>query len=102
ASRERDLLVAGHHKRQAQIVSKIAPLRPLQRRSPNPPRAPLHARPIWGIGYSAGLETYAAQFSLAFLRCVSACSRHAAIAKIAVRPSQGVRSRNVTIIVALS
>jgi hypothetical protein len=27
---------------------KIAPLRPLQHRFPNPPRAPLHARPIQG------------------------------------------------------
>jgi hypothetical protein len=42
------------------------------------------------------------KFSLPLFRCVSVCSRHAAIAKTAVRPSQGSRSRNVMIIVALS
>jgi hypothetical protein len=42
------------------------------------------------------------KFSFAFLLCVSVCSRHAAIAETAARPSQGSRSRNVIIIVALS
>jgi len=42
------------------------------------------------------------KFSLALFRCVSACSRHAAIAEIAARPSQGSSSRNVMTMVALS
>lgn len=72
---------------------------------------------FWGIGYTTGLETCAPSApaeqakcpagllhnpSPTFLRCVSVCSRHAAIANTAVRPSQGSRSKNVMIIVALS
>ena len=52
--------MAGNHQRQAKVVSKISLPGPRQHRFPNPPRAPLHARPIRGIGYAAGLEIWAA------------------------------------------
>jgi len=55
-----------------------------------------------GIDYTAGLEAYAASFSLALLSCVSLRSRHIATAETAARPSQGRRSRKVMIIVPLS
>jgi len=46
--RKRDLPMAGNHQRQAKVVSKISLPGPRQHRFPNPPRAPLHARPILG------------------------------------------------------